>query len=423
MVIIEMFMKRNGFHSAVLAVLIAYASGGLPVRAQEEMRVWKNPQGREIKATMMELKGTDVTLRLESGTITQVPLRALSPLDQTYVKQAAARLATAAPAASQPVTGPLTWPLDVVVDPKDLDIKVGVQNPAAREYEYKSGSFRYISKAPLSPSVMKAVAVDFELARQLMVQLPWGWQPQPKTGGSFKVYLTETQQDYINVGGSDNTNAGSKDGYAFVRLSALGLKKLGARYAYDLKEKAAAEGEVMTMIVRLLIGDMTDLMLPWAAMGMETFTREVAYHKGVLKLSRLETALKTSIANENEAKPNAKRMVAFLKFDWKDLRRDVNQLLSEYYLDGEMLVYFFGYLDGDGKGSKFHEYGRAVAQETLQWRVVRKGDARAIPRPDDGRSFPDWAQDLLKIVIAGRSDAQLQAEITAKFKAMGIKME
>lgn len=299
------------------------------------MRVWKSQEGREIKAALLELKGAELTLRLENGAVSKVALSRLSADDQVFARQAAAPL----PGVASAPAVPLAWPPTVAVNPKALDIVVGKQDTANREFHYASGSFHYIAKAPLSGTVMKDVAVDFELARQFVAQLPWGWMPRPKE-------------------------------------------------------------------------------------GMEDFTRKVAYHKGTLKLSKLETSLKAAMAAESRTKPDVKRMIEHLHTPWKGLRNDVKQMRVENYLDGMMLVYYFGFLDGDGKGTRLHEYYRAAAQESLAWRAFREGNGKAArPRSTGTGSYPEWAAELMKIVIAGRTDQQIAGEMVAKFKAMGIKIE
>ncbi len=383
-------------------------------RAQDEVRVWKNQTGREIRAALVSLNGGEVLLKLESGVLSKVPLGTLSLPDQTFAKQSAAK--------PQALTAALTWPAAVTINPKALDITAGPQNPAKREYEYNSGSFRYISKAPLSGTVVKEVAADFELARQFMVQLPWGWQPQPKDGGNFKVYLTETLQDFIDLGGTDTSAAGSKDDYVFIKFTTLGLKKVGPRYAYDLRERT--EGEVMGMTIRLLIDDMRSLMQSWSGLGLEQFTRRVAYHKGTLKLSKLDTSLKAAIAEEKRTKPDSKRMMTYFHLAKKDTRGDVQQIRVENCFDSMLLFYFFGYLDGDGKGTRLHGYYRAIAQESLGWRAFRETSGKTPrPRPVGTGSYPEWADELMKILVADRTDEQLRAEIVAKYKSMGVKID
>ena len=373
----------------------------------------------------MEVNGAEVTLKMETGVISKVPLATHALSDQAYVKQRASKPAIAgAPSsgASKTAGAALAWPAAVTINPKALDITVGEQNAAKREYVYESGSFRYIAKAPLTGTVMKDVAGDFELASQFVRQLPWGWVPKPKDGGNFKVYLTETLQDFTDLGGNDTSGGGSKDDYVFVKMAGLGLKKVGPRYAFDARERS--EGEVMGLTMHLLLGDMRSLLEPWSSIGLEEFIRKVAYHKGALRLSRLDAALKEKIVAENRTKPDLERMIRLLHMPYKEQRNDVKQIRVENYFDAMMLVYFFGFMDGDGKGSRLHEYYRAAAQESLGWRAVRESNGQTPrPRPAGAGSYPEWSAELMKIVIADRTDEQLRTEMAARFKAIGVKVD
>ncbi|MDB6074385.1 MAG: hypothetical protein JWO89_2025, partial [Verrucomicrobiaceae bacterium] len=196
--LMKISMKTNGWRSALGAAVILSACTGGEIEAQDSLRVWKNLQGREIKATLVSVSGGEVQLKLENGALSKVLMATLSIPDQTFVRQSMGNGAATAVKSPAPVS--LAWPAAITINPKAFDITTGEQNAAKREYVYNSGSFRYIAKAPLSGTVMREVAADFELARQFMVQLPWGWLPQPKDGGNYKVYLTETLQDFIDLG-------------------------------------------------------------------------------------------------------------------------------------------------------------------------------------------------------------------------------
>ena len=416
--------KHNGSLSIGLMLLIIALPHAGKAQAAEASRVWKNQQGRELKASLVDVRGAEVWLKLDNGITSKVQLASLSPADQAYATHWSQKPAgKAAGATNQTAAGPaLVWPAAVTIDPKALEIIVGEQNAAKREYEYRSGSFRYVAKAPLTGTVMKDVAGDFELASEFVRQLPWGWVPKPKDGGSFKVYLTETNQDFIDLGGNDTSGGGAKDDYVFLKFSSLGLKKVGPRYAFDARGRS--EGEVMGLTMQLLIGDMRNLLEPWSAVGLDEFIRKMAYHKGALRLSRLDPALKETIVAETRTKPDLKRMLAYLHMPYKEQRNDVKQIRVENHFDGMMLVYFFGFLDGDGKGSRLHEYYTAVAQESLGWRALRESNGKTPrPRPAGAGSYPEWSAELMKIVVADRTDEQLRSEMAAKFKAIGVKVE
>jgi hypothetical protein len=89
-------------------------------------------------------------------------------------------------------------------------------------------------------------------------------------------------------------------------------------------------------------------------------------------------------------------------------------------MDGMLLVYFFGYLDDDGKGTRFHRYFRTLAQEALTRRAYNESGRKGTPPP--AGTYAERAAELNKIVLADRTDAQLREQIITKFKGVGIKL-
>lgn len=317
-----------------------------------------------------------------------------------------------------------TWPAVITINPKALNILEGRQEPDKRQFHYRSGSFQFVAYAPLTGTVMKEVATDFELMEALFDQMPWGWQPKPKEGAHFRVFLTETMDDFIALGGNDSSSGGSKDDYIFTKFSSLGLKKVGPRYAFDAREKN--EGDIIGLTFRQLMGEMRSLTYPWAALGMEELTRKVAYHRGTLRFTNLEKPLKERIAEQMKlgVKVEADQLITALHTPWKDLRGDVVALRRQNYLNGLLLVYYFGFLEGDGRGIPFHDYFRAIAKESLAWRAFRDSEGKSIrPRPQDSGSYPEWALIHQNALLRGRSDAQLRAELVAAFRRINVKLE
>jgi hypothetical protein len=86
----------------------------------------------------------------------------------------------------------------------------------------------------------------------------------------------------------------------------------------------------------------------------------------------------------------------------------VIQKQHEDRLDGQLLLYFFAYLDGDGSGAAWHRYCREVLSAP---KVARNADNYA------------RGEQLLKQLTGGRDDNRLTADMTEKFKSIGIKLE
>lgn len=403
-----------------------------PAQTEPASRVWTNQKGQMIKATFVSATESAVVLQLENGSQSSIPVATLSTPDQLFIKSLSRKEGTepvgatprVSPSAAPAPVGPLTWPANVNINPKALVITEGAQKVEERKFHYQSGSFGFVSTAPLTPAVLREVASDFELVRAFFYQVPWGWQPRPEKGTHFLVHLAETDDDFIALGGNDSSAGGSKDDYIFSKFTALGLKKVGPRYAYDSREKN--EGAVIGLTTRLLLGEMRSLTYPWSDLGLEEFVRTVAHHDGGLGFVGVESALKQRIQEQSTlgVELDSGRLITYLRTPKDALRTDVKQMRRQNYFDGMLLVYYFGYLDGDGRGTALHGYYRNIAQEALGWRAFRDTKGQT-PRPRDRNSgsYDEWALEHLNKLLAGRTDAQLRADLVTKYRSLNVKFE
>jgi hypothetical protein len=169
---------------------------------------------------------------------------------------------------------------------------------------------------------------------------------------------------------------------------------------------------VTNMVVHVMLENHDLVFYRWSALALEQFTRNLAYqNNGTLKFTDLESALKKEIkfrASVN-AVVNLPRMLKYMRETWLEPSGGgVIQKQHEDRLDGQLLLYFFGYLDGDGSGAAWHRYCREV-----------------FSAPKAERNTENYArgEQLLKGLTGGRDDNRLAAEMTEKFKGIGIKLE
>ncbi len=397
------------FHLRPTAFVIAlFAAQSLT--AQEDLRTWTNLEGRTVRAALIDVNATHVLLKLENGTQSAILINTLSAADQTFLKSAKPA-PTPVPAASSAASG-LAWPGVINIKPKELDITVGLQDSAARRYHYTSGSFEFISTAPLTNAVVREVAADFELVRESIRQLPWNWVPQPKEGPFFRIFMAETFEDYVTLGGGDNRGA-IKDGNGITRFDSIGLKKVGQRYAFDRREKS--DGEIVTLVAQLLTDDMRGYMLPWSYNGLTHILRDVAYQNGKISFQGLESSMKRMLKDRERYKFEADRLMAYLQSDWNQRSSDADLIRHREITDGMLLFYYFGYMDGDGTGAGLHAYFKDVA---------KAGHAYVTRDPNRSRdSAAVQRKTYLDRMLAGRSMDQIKADIVAKYRALGIKFE
>jgi hypothetical protein len=385
------------------------------------VRRWTNQQGQTVDASFGGLSDDKVVLKLQNGTVSHVALDVLSKADQDFIQslqgKAGATSISTLPATPLPGNAVLNWPPGILsVDPKTVIVVPGEQKPTERKYYYRTDAFEFIANAPLAGSVVSEIATDFELVRKAFTRMPWGWEPKPLTASHFQIYLTETDDDYIAMGGDDRSSASSKNDKTFIKFRALGLKKVGSRYQYD--SRLMEPGRVTSLTTRVMLWDVRSILLPWSLNGMENFMRHIAYqNNGTMKFQDLETALKKEIKIQMGygAQLNLPGMLRYLREDWNTRSTaSVMKIQLQYKLDAMLLLYYFGYLDGDGTGTALHRYYSGAFQGT----------------PDStgrvsigGRSRSPYAigKELLDELLAGRDDAALTAEMDAKFQGIGLK--
>lgn len=375
-----------------------------------QLRTWTNLEGRTVRASLIEANATHVRLQLENGTQSAVAISTLSADDQAFLKVTGGRTAVQPMAA--PGGGGLQWPGVISVKPRELDISIGKQDDAARRYHYNSGSFEFISTAPLTNAVVREVAADFELVREAIRQLPWNWAPQPREGPFFRIFMAETFEDYVALGGGD-TRGTIKDDNGITRFDSIGLKKVAQRYAFDRREKS--DGELVTLVTQLLTADMRGYMTPWSYDGLTHFLRDVAYQNGKLSFQGLESSMKRMLKDREKYKFEADRLMTCLQSDWNQRTSDADLIRHREITDGMLLFYFFGYMDGDGTGAGLHAYFKDVA---------KAGHAYLTRDPNRSRDSAEvQRKTYLDRLVAGRSMEQIKAEIVAKYRAYGIKFE
>ena len=382
--------------------------------APQAVRVWTNQQGRTVKATLVEVTGVNVVIQLENGTKSTVHIGTLSKPDQDYLQKFQASKPAAGGATPAMATGPLIWPQGILsIDPKTIEVIEGVQDAAARQYHYQAGMFDFTSSAPLAKSVMSEVAADFLLTYKATTLMPWNWEPRPKEGDRFQVLLAETKEDYVNLfGGNDVTVSTTVNGKSLIMFSALGLKKVGARYQYDARQKDP--GGITFITSYGMFYELRGWMYPWTKYAFPSIIQHFAYQdNGSIKFAELESPLKKYVklyTEKYKVEPDLARMIKTMRAGNNDVRTDAKELNLQLHFDSALLGYYFAFLDGDGSGAGLHEYYRNV--------MARAGKSQAASTSGMEKATPE---EMLNKIFAGRDDARLKVEMTEKFRTVGVR--
>ncbi|HRH96762.1 MAG TPA: hypothetical protein PLB55_12545, partial [Prosthecobacter sp.] len=387
------------------SLFIATAFIAFGVLAQDAtLRPWKDAQGRIIQAGFVSATADSVTLKMADGKEHQIPLARLCAEDQAFVKSLApapaapvAEAATPAIAAASLNRVPLekrTWPENVVVPTKSVEIQIVEENPAARKCIYRSEGFEFTSQAKLAGLVMKEIARTFEATKALVSSLPWGIVCQPPEGFErYQAALYETRNDYIAAGGPENSGGVYMSGDKIFRVPfpSIGLKLLGKTYAKDADYDG---GTLIHEITHQVMDDYLTFLPVWVIEGTAEYTEMLPYNAGKFRADAHKTSIRDHI-KEMEKRGyaadigNLETHMTMNRATWSGIADTSNKKMGELYFRSVLVVYFFCHLDGEkgAEGRRFMKFMDAVYGETEALRIFFK-DPRVKRFPDGRFSYP-----------------------------------
>ena len=426
---------------------ILVASG---VFAQDAaLRPWKDVQGRVIQASFVSATADSVTLRMADGKEHQLPLARLCAEDLNFVKSqspAAAPVPITAQGTTPAVTAPSlnrlpaeqrTWPENVVVPTKSIEIQVIEENVGARKCVYRSEAFEFTSQAKLAGSVMKEVARTFEATKSLVSSLPWGVVCRPPEGFErYQAALYETRKDYIAAGGPENSGGVYMSGEKIFRVPfpSIGLKMLGKTYA---KDENYDGGTLIHEITHQVMDDFLTFLPVWVIEGTAEYTEMLPYNAGKFRAEAHKGGIRDHIQEmQKRGYPieigNLETHLTMNRATWHGIADTSNKKMGELYFRSVLAVYFFCHLDGDKKGTRFIKFMDAVYGDTEALRTFFK-DPRVKHLPNGRFSYPtnfpppDMKSETapfkhLELLLDGRGYSQIAQEMVEGYKTIGVKI-
>lgn len=443
-----MAILRPTMKPAYLFIATALLACGLPAQ-DATLRPWKDAQGRVIQAAFVSATADNVTLRMADGTEHQLALTRLSAEDQAFVKSQTAAPAPATTVGTAPAVAAAamnripfdkrTWPTDVIVPAKSIEIQIIEENPAARKCIYRSEGFEFTSQAKLAGSVMKEVARTFEATKTLVASLPWGIVCQPPEGFErYQAELYETRNDYIAAGGPANSGGVYMGGEKIFKVPfpSIGLKLLGKTYSKDADYDG---GTLIHEITHQVMDNYLTFLPVWVIEGTAEYTEMLPYNAGKFRADAHKSGIRDHL-KEMEKRSyapdigNLETHMTMNRATWSGIADSSNKSMGQLYFRSVLIVYFFCHLDGEkGKeGMRFMKFMEAVYGETEALRTFFK-DPRVKHFPDGRFSYPtsltppDMKGETapfkhLKLLLDDRSYSQIAQEMTAAYKNIGVKI-
>ena len=415
----------------------------LSLTALAEARPWTDSTGRQVEAEYSGMQGDSVLLKLASGQTVPFPLARLSAEDQAFAKAQASSPAAmpAAATATKPDAAriPLekrTWPQNVIVPAKAVEIAAISENAADRKYVYQSEAFEFSSQAKLAGSVMKEVARTFEATKFLIESLPWGVQCKPPEGRPrFIAALYETRNDYIAAGGPEMSGGvySSGDKIFKIPFQSLGMEKRGQTY---FKDDNYSNGTLIHEITHQLMDDYLGFLPKWVVEGTAEYTEMLPYKSGTFRADGHKSGIKQDLDEWQQRGfipdlGSLEKMITMNRDQW-DAECETSEKMAAMYHRSQLLVYFFSHLDGDKKGTRFIKFMEAVYGQVAELRAffadprvkMMEGGRFSYPRdfPPPDRDPATAPFKNLSILIDERPYPKLAADIIAGYKDIGIKV-
>jgi hypothetical protein len=406
----------------------------------ESLRQWTDAKGRIMQAELLGVTGDSATFRMATGQQMQFPIAQLSPADQATAKA----FKPAAPANNAPAPiGQRTWPGEIEVPAKSIEITVVEENAEQKRYVYQSEAFSFTAEDKLAPSVMKEIARTFEASRTLAKALPWGLDPKPgPKRDHFQAMFFESRDSYIAAGGPANSGGVymSKDRIFRIPFPSLGLERRGKTW---YKDENYTNDTVIHEITHQMMHEYLTFLPKWVIEGSAEYAELLPYRAGRFLCSSHERGFKEHFEEQKRRGLNLAELgdlAAHMKVtrdEWEAgsiggrLRGISNQGLL--YARSAVLVYYFCHLDGDGKGTRFLQFLDKISQARSAWntffsnpKVKYNADTGEYRYPGDMK-LPDapmtdeYGLSLMPMLMADRSSAQLNEEINAALRKIGIR--
>jgi hypothetical protein len=406
-------------------------------------RPWTDSTGRKVEAEFVGMKDDSVLLKLVNGQTVPFPLTRLSADDQAFAKTqaggggAATPAATAAATANRQPVEKRTWPGNVVVPARSIEIAVTSENPEARKYIYQSEAFEFSSQAKLAGSVMKEVARTFESTKSLIEALPWGVLCKPPEGRPrFIAALYETRADYVAAGGPEMSGGvySSGDKIFKIPFQSLGMEKRGQTY---FKDDNYSNGTLVHEITHQLMDDYLGFLPKWVIEGTAEYTEMLPYKSGTFRADSHKSGIKEDVDQWQQQEGfsldlgKLESLMTMNRDQW-DAECATATKMRDMYHRSQLLVYYFCHLDGDKKGVRFIKFMDAIYAQVAELRAFF-ADPR-VKRLEGGRfSYPkDFPPPDMKsesapfknlgILVEERGYEKIAAEIINGYKSIGVKI-
>lgn len=406
------------------------------------LRKWESIAGTSILAKMAAITDESVILKKVEGKEVIVRLSQLSDLDLIFLKTAlkaegrrdhplltkvtdgssekelADRASPAMPENPKVSDAPevdeslpktdivenfdAAWPKLVSID-IDVEIKVVEEDEKNMEFIYHSPHYEFISDVGLSQNVVRKFAVLFETTREYCKQLPISTSMAHREGGAerHKILLFETVESYVYNGGPPDS-AGvyiPSKRVIMAPLTSVGVKKVGSSFMFDYKgSNKTLPHEITHQLTDKEYYSMGSR--GWFTEGLAEYVAVTPYRSGNYMVRSNLSAIKAYTTEYGKRGCGGRALSD--EFSVIPLKDFFTQSYGSFTANGNfnygvglLLTYYFFHMEEDRE---------SITNFLKAQKEGKEGD------------------ELIKVLLNGRTFSQLEEQISKAWKKRGIKM-
>jgi hypothetical protein len=303
-------------------------------------------------------------------------------------------------------------------------VKVVREDAEKKEYIYETEHYEFVCDSPLGANLVRAFSRIFEATWLLNCVLPLDLKPAPEDSRKkFRARIYTFDSDYTDAGGPKGSAGVYMGDIGELRLplSSLGVKMFGSRVVVDYAY------ENYSTLIHEITHQMMCHWIPklplWYVEGSAEYVEMAKYENGRFSFLQPEKRLRARLAPDgNFAMLHLEKLMALHSREWL-AAVGAGEGAGANYASAVALTYYFYHLDGDGKGTRFKEYLRAVSSPPAS-----KGPSPSLDSPvqitlQTPISKGSAPSPVKQYLLRGRSYEELEKDVQKGLRRAGINVE
>lgn len=401
-----------------------------------EVRVWRDLEGRELKAELLGVERGDVVVALANGVRRTLAFKRLSEADQEWVKEweedLDSEVALPAP----------YWPLKVSQPP----VKVEVGKAPVGRTVFFSENYEFDCDGKLSPGVVQAFARTAEATRRLMAELPVPLPGGKGPGGKHYARVLGSMEEYLRAGAPKNSKAWFVPEFEGRQLAlVMPFESLGATMFGGERSKGIGyeDSLMIHVLANQVMSDWSGILPLWLEVGIGEYVARTPYSSGTFRLDLRDRAaavrerLRTyeHVSQDASVFNPAKRMSEasdwflspelLMKNEPSARELSMRSLVErhQFYVTSMLLVTHYLHYDGRGEARRLRVYLDRLSEAANYFKRGPGAGRLPLSLASVQNPTPDDVKGALAFFLLGeRSYEELEVEMIAAYAKVGVRL-